>query len=298
MVETMGLEPTTPCLQSRCSSQLSYVPVRDASCYGCASHGNFPTLTGVLRDLVDPLWLPLVVLGGAWVYVWRRGGVVRWIRIVTAAAIGLLWLVATPLAAMLLERPLVVESTLDASWQPEYIYVLAGGFDIGDSPEEDSSGLETVRRVNRAVMVWREHPTATLVMAGNQPGSESLREPDQQGRLMQEQAERLGVPSERIMIDPVSSNTNGHAKVARDAAFLTPDTPLAIVTSDFHLRRSRREFSRFFNNLRMIGADPVITDASFDDISLRSLWPTVDSLQDSTTYLREYVALVLSDIRN
>jgi hypothetical protein len=26
MVETMGFEPTTPCLQSRCSSQLSYVP--------------------------------------------------------------------------------------------------------------------------------------------------------------------------------------------------------------------------------------------------------------------------------
>ena len=26
-VETMGLEPTTPCLQSRCSSQLSYVPL-------------------------------------------------------------------------------------------------------------------------------------------------------------------------------------------------------------------------------------------------------------------------------
>ena len=135
-------------------------------------------------------------------------------------------------------------------------------------------------------------------MAGNQPESESLRERDQQGRLMQEQAERLGVPSERIMIDPVSSNTNGHAKVARDAPFLTPDTPLAIVTSDFHLRRSRREFSRFFNNLRMIGADPVITDDSFGDISLRSLWPTVDSLQDSTIYLREYVALVLSDIRN
>jgi hypothetical protein len=27
LVETMGLEPTTSCLQSRCSSQLSYVPV-------------------------------------------------------------------------------------------------------------------------------------------------------------------------------------------------------------------------------------------------------------------------------
>ena len=38
LVETMGLEPTTPCLQSRCSSQLSYVPERDASCYGLASY--------------------------------------------------------------------------------------------------------------------------------------------------------------------------------------------------------------------------------------------------------------------
>ena len=27
LVETMGLEPTTPGLQSRCSSRLSYVPV-------------------------------------------------------------------------------------------------------------------------------------------------------------------------------------------------------------------------------------------------------------------------------
>ena len=30
-VETMGLEPTTPCLQSRCSSRLSYVPGSDIS---------------------------------------------------------------------------------------------------------------------------------------------------------------------------------------------------------------------------------------------------------------------------
>ena len=28
LVEMMGLEPTTPCLQSRCSSQLSYIPGR------------------------------------------------------------------------------------------------------------------------------------------------------------------------------------------------------------------------------------------------------------------------------
>ena len=30
-VELMGIEPTTPCLQSRCSSQLSYSPVYRSS---------------------------------------------------------------------------------------------------------------------------------------------------------------------------------------------------------------------------------------------------------------------------
>jgi site-specific DNA recombinase len=34
LVEAMGLEPTTPCLQSRCSSQLSYAPRRDGQSTG------------------------------------------------------------------------------------------------------------------------------------------------------------------------------------------------------------------------------------------------------------------------
>ena len=33
LVEAMGLEPTTPCLQSRCSSQLSYAPKQESPCY-------------------------------------------------------------------------------------------------------------------------------------------------------------------------------------------------------------------------------------------------------------------------
>jgi len=33
-VEMMGLEPTTPCLQSRCSSRLSYIPETSM----CAAH--------------------------------------------------------------------------------------------------------------------------------------------------------------------------------------------------------------------------------------------------------------------
>lgn len=199
---------------------------------------------------------------------------------------------------MLLERPLAVESTIEANWTPDYIYVLSGGYEVADFPEEDSSGLETTRRVNRAAQLWREFPTATVVMAGSQPGMDGIRDPEQQGLLMQVQAERLGVPKEKIIIDSVSLNTNGHAKVARDSGLHEKNDPLAIVTSDFHLRRSRREFGRYFSNIRMVGSDPVRTDDSLSDLSLSSFFPRVDDLRDTATYLREYAGLALSDLRN
>lgn len=252
----------------------------------------------MLRSLVDPLWLPLIVLVTLWVVLWRRGSLQRWMKPVGTASLAVLWLASTPSGAWLLERPLVVESTIEDGWTPVYIYVLSGGYEVADTPEEDSSGLETTRRVNRAVRLWREYPDATLVMAGSQPGMDGIRAPEQQGLLMQAQAERLGVPSEKIIIDSVSLNTNGHAKVARDSGLHDPDDPLAIVTSDFHLRRSRREFQRYFTNVRMVGSDPARGDDGFGGLSVSSLFPRVDDLRDSAVFLREYAGLALSDLRN
>ena len=104
----------------------------------------------MLRGLVDPLWLPLTILIAIWVVLWRRGSLQRWMKRVGTTALVALWLVATPFGAMLLERPLVTESTIGDGWTPDYIYVLSGGYDVADAPEEDSSGLETIRRVNKA----------------------------------------------------------------------------------------------------------------------------------------------------
>jgi uncharacterized SAM-binding protein YcdF (DUF218 family) len=252
----------------------------------------------VAKDLVEPLWLPLVILVGVWVYLWRTSRLGRWVKIIGTSALAGLWLACTPLSALLLERPLMVESTLEAGWSPRYIFVLSAGFDLADEPELDASGVETVRRVNRAVVLWRDYPNATLVMTGAQPGMQELREPEQQGQLMQAQAQRLGVPAANIIIDAISLNTKGHAKQARDSALFAPDMALAIVTSDFHLRRARSEFSRYFNNIRMIGSDPVITDNAFSDISVALLIPRVDAVANTTMYLREYVALALSGFRS
>lgn len=257
-----------------------------------------PTLDTVLRRLIDPLWPILTMLIGAVATQWRRVAMQRWAKFSMVAAISTLWIISTPFGALVLERPLVVESKLEAGWVPQYIYVLPAGYDLGDVPEHDSSGLETTRRVNRAAELWRRYPMASIVMAGSQPGMESLRDARQQGLLMKAQAERLGVVTEKIIIESQSLNTNGHAKVARDSRLHQPDDALAIVTSDFHLRRSRKEFSRFFGNIRMIGSDPSSNKTSFAGTRLDSFLPTVDALSDSTIYLREYVALLVSDLRD
>jgi uncharacterized SAM-binding protein YcdF (DUF218 family) len=251
-----------------------------------------------MRDLVEPLWLPLLMFGGVWVALWRTGRLVRWSKIVGTVAIAAVWLSSMPFAAFIIERPLAHESLPERGWVPDYIYVLSGGYELGDRPDDDSSGLETIRRVNRAVSLWREYPSATLVMTGAQPGMGNVRGPEQQGLLMQAQAERLGVPAEAIIIESVSLNTNGHAKEANGASFLRSSTPLLIVTSDFHLRRARREFSRFFTDIRTVGADPDITDTTWGDIGITSFFPRVEALRNTTVYLREYVALLLSDLRN
>ena len=59
LVETMGLEPTTPCLQSRCSNQLSYVPVlRAADQHLCDSTTGGDASTTVAQQISSSLWLP------------------------------------------------------------------------------------------------------------------------------------------------------------------------------------------------------------------------------------------------
>jgi uncharacterized SAM-binding protein YcdF (DUF218 family) len=118
------------------------------------------------------------------------------------------------------------------------------------------------------------------------------------GVLMRDLAQSQGVAAGRIRIDSVSLNTNGHAKVARDSGLHDADTPIAVVTSDYHLRRARREFQRFFTNVRMFGSDPLVTDATFGGLRIGSLLPQTRSLEESRNYLREYLALLLSDLRN
>jgi hypothetical protein len=62
----MGLEPTTPCLQSRCSSQLSYSPERERPGYVTASTIGTVTPFAGEQPACGPGGLPPGCQDAAW----------------------------------------------------------------------------------------------------------------------------------------------------------------------------------------------------------------------------------------
>ena len=90
-METSGLEPPTPCLQSRCSSQLSYVPVMLVETLG---PNSAPMLAPVSGSGSNPRGIRESE-GVAYAWSCFSVGLVReWPSLVGAAPTGMGWLVA------------------------------------------------------------------------------------------------------------------------------------------------------------------------------------------------------------
>ncbi|MGA1359284.1 MAG: hypothetical protein ACO31U_06730, partial [Ilumatobacteraceae bacterium] len=73
----------------------------------------------MLRQLIDPLWPVMVALAIILVTQWQRLNMQRWARIGVVTALGSLWMLSTPIGALMLERPLVTESALESDWVPD-----------------------------------------------------------------------------------------------------------------------------------------------------------------------------------
>jgi len=61
-------------------------------------------------------------------------------------------------------------------------------------------------------------------------------------------AEKLGVPKEKIKIEPNSKNTGDNASEV-NKIFINKNIKIGLVTSAFHMKRSEREFRKYFNNV-------------------------------------------------
>ena len=85
------------------------------------------------------------------------------------------------------------------------IVILSGGYFVNTLEELDVLTTETIRRVRKGIMWWKNNPNANLVMCGKENIKGRLA--SRGSFLMKRQAEMLGVPSNKIFLDTLSTNT-------------------------------------------------------------------------------------------
>lgn len=130
----------------------------------------------------------------------------------------------------------------------DVVVVLGGGVvETGAEGETRLSSL-SASRLLRAVQVFRASGAAQLLCAGKGVGRRT------EAEVMADAAERLGVPRDRLLIDPLSENTRGHA-VEADRRIADKNLRIGLVTSAYHLKRSEREFRAYFANVEPIPSD-------------------------------------------
>ena len=245
-----------------------------------------------MKELINPAaWL--LVLLGATLFGIRFGRLwgclaswQKWGWRASAVGVILFYLAASQAGRAILEAGLVSsEDSPLPTVTCEYIFVLAGGYEIGVEPAHDMLVQETRRRVQAGVVWWRQMPGAVLVMAGAAQNSE--RSEARMVDLMANDAMAQGVPRNRIILESRSRNTRQHPQMALELPCLTRDSTIGIVTSAWHVKRARREFSRYF--LRVIS---IPVPYPRHPAKPRSFVPNAQTLDESTTLLREYAALV------
>jgi uncharacterized SAM-binding protein YcdF (DUF218 family) len=130
----------------------------------------------------------------------------------------------------------------------DIIIVLGGGTYDVDSLKNTFLSEATATRILSAVEFYNRTGARYFICAGKGTGRIT------EAEIMAQSAQKLGVPKEKIRMDARSRNTWEHA-VELNKMFRDKNMTLGLVTSAYHLKRSEKEFKKYFNNLTPLPAD-------------------------------------------
>jgi uncharacterized SAM-binding protein YcdF (DUF218 family) len=244
-----------------------------------------------MRSLVDPVWILLLVLTFTVFAKAESTRVNRVIKLLTRVSMSMLLFLSTGVATLIFDQILATETSPNSDWSPEFIFVLGGGYELGANNTQDFLGTESIRRVNAASALWQKYPKSRVVFSGNQPGTEEDREPTRHGELSSEHAQTLRLDKARIIIESASSNTREHPIEALKLSGVKRDSLIAIVTSDFHLRRATVEFKKHFLNVESFGTGDAASGLSWLDFV-----PLATHLDENAYRVKEFAGIIISKL--
>jgi uncharacterized SAM-binding protein YcdF (DUF218 family) len=242
-----------------------------------------------MRALINPLlWLLVLQAACCWT-LWRY----RAARTLIAASVLLLWATSTPFFQHALESSLQLDDARANMPGPSHVFVLAGGWRPGPTPELDILQEETQRRVLHAVAVWRRFPAARLVISGSSGDERAVGNRARQGELMADLASSRGVPFDALVLETRSGNTFEHALEAARLPGVDRDSHIGIVTTGWHMRRAKQQFCRHFERLSVY---PVpVEERRF---AVADLVPNPGALTGSSVLVQEWIGVAWYALRN
>jgi uncharacterized SAM-binding protein YcdF (DUF218 family) len=163
----------------------------------------------------------------------------------------------------------------------DVIVVLGSGTkEINSMKETFNTEIESLRLLH-AVAVYNKTGAKYFVCSGKGEGKVS------QAEAMAKLAESLGVPREKIKIEPNSINTSQNAGEV-NKMLNNKNVNIGLVTSAFHMARSEREFKRYFNNVRPLPAHYLYSSPAGNAV-LRYM-PQSAELYKTSVAFREIIA--------
>ena len=244
-----------------------------------------------MRSLIDPVWFLLLVLTFAIFVKVSSTKLSRVIKIFARVSISILVFLSTGVATLIFDQILATETSPGSDWSPEFIFVLGGGYELGANAAQDFLGTESIRRVNAASSLWQKYPKSLVVFSGRQPGTETERATTRHGELSSEHAISLGLTESRIIIESTSSNTREHPIEALKLSEVERDSQIAIVTSDFHLRRATGEFKKHFVKVKSFGTGDAASGLSWLDFV-----PLATHLDENAYRIKEFAGIIISKL--
>jgi uncharacterized SAM-binding protein YcdF (DUF218 family) len=249
------------------------------------TNDRFTAVYSILKLLISPLpWLLAICVIRALAGL-RSPGTKASMKLMDSTL--LLFSLATGLLSAPFVSDLVAASlSFDASRHSArntVVVVLAGGSFLGADGRYHLA-TATTDRVLAGVQVYGQSSARRMVMSGQGVGDG----PWGEAGLMAELAVHLGIPADRILLDPLSLNTFEHPRRLLRAGLASPSDDVIVVTEPIHARRALLEFRRTFPFAR-----PATTPdhAPAGPAQIQSWIPQLPALSQSSRSLAEWVGI-------
>src|SRR5690606_18576345 len=167
-------------------------------------------------------------------------------------------------------------------------WVLAGS---GARATSTKASLDDVPRDDvPGAYVPRDHRSGDDGFPGVAPGDDMARDdPARLALAMKQLAVELGVPEDRIVVEPNARNTREHPIELLRLRVVEPDDTIGVVTSSWHLPRAMREFEKVFPDVVAVPAFDVAVDQK---TGILRWMPRSRHLASSATALAEYIGML------